>query len=115
MNHLSGIIADLENQRNAIDRALLAVREIGGTAGVTTPKRRGRPPKQPDAATNVTATDGRERQRAAMRRYWATKRAGGSNVATKKRGQAAAGRRRLSEAMKARWASMNPPKKRAVA
>jgi hypothetical protein len=111
MDDLSGIIADLEQQRDAIDRALAALREIGGEQPL---KRRGRSPRQSGATkAPYAATDGRQRQIEAMRRYWAAKKALGKAVAkkaTKRRGLTAAGRRRLSELMKARWASKNPPK-----
>jgi hypothetical protein len=108
---LSSIIADLEQHRDAIDRALDALREIGGEQPL---KRRSRPPQQSGGTkTADAARDGRQRQIEAMRRYWAAKKAGGVAVAkkaTKKSGLTAAGRKRLSEMMKARWASKNPPK-----
>ena len=87
MDDLSSIIADLEQQRDAIDRALAALRAIGVEQPL---KRRGRSPKQSGATkASYAATDGRQRQIEAMRRYWAARKAGGKAVAkkaTKRRG-----------------------------
>jgi hypothetical protein len=101
---LNRIIAELEQQRAAFDRALAALREVGGAAGsagaeATTPAKRKR----------VLSPEGRRRIIAAIKKRWALRRA--QKVAPKKRrGLTAAGRKRLSELMKARWASNNPPK-----
>jgi hypothetical protein len=111
MEDLTSIIADLEQQRAAIDRALTALREIGGTGSIAPAKRRGRPPGRKTDVTVATAN----RRSEGQRRRWAEKKAAektaATKPATKKRGLTAAGRKRLSELMKARWASKNPPKK----
>ena len=103
---LTGIIADLEQQRDAVDRALAALREIGG-GGAAPAKRRGRPRGRGKAAAANRRSEG-------QRRRWAEKKAAENTSATKlaakKRTLTAAGRKRLSELMKARWASKNPPK-----
>jgi hypothetical protein len=111
MEDVSTIIADLEQQRDAIDRAFAALRDVGGAAGEAAPaKRRGRPP---GSMKTVSADTGNKRSEGQKRR-WEAKKAAGTAVATKsatkKRGLTAAGRKRLSEMMKARWASKNPPK-----
>jgi hypothetical protein len=102
VSDLTNIIIGLEQQRDAIDRALAALREIGGAGSVAPAKRRGRPPGSNSAA------DAGNRRSEGQRRRWAEKRA--AKAAPKKRGLTAAGRKRLSALMKARWASKNPPK-----
>ena len=77
MNGIAGIIADLEKQRTSIDNAIAALREIGG-AGTVMKKRRGRPPGSGKAKKRTMTSEGRERQREAMRRYWAEKKAAGN-------------------------------------
>jgi len=78
MTDLTTIITQLEQQKSAIEKALSALREVAGvgvTGGAAPAKRRGRPKK--------------------------------SAPAVKKRasGMTAEGRRRVSEAQKARWAA----------
>jgi hypothetical protein len=101
MTDISNIIAQLERQRSAIDNAIEA---LWGVSDQPAAKRRGRPPK---AAKRGVSAEGRQRQIAAMRKYWAAKKAGGKKAtkkAAKKRGLTAAGRKRLSENMKRMWA-----------
>jgi hypothetical protein len=109
-NDVSSIIEGLEQRRDAIERALAALREISGAGGVAPAKRRGRPP----GPRKDISADTANRRSEGQRRRWAEKKAA-ENAATtkpavKKRGLTAAGRKRLSEMMKARWASKNPPK-----
>ena len=74
MNDLKSIIAQLEQQRAAIDRALSALREISGS---------GNRPAERSAAAGITKVrkkrrltpEGRERIAEATRRRWAAKRA----------------------------------------
>ena len=109
-NDLTSIIASLEQQRTAIDRALEALRGLGGQIG-TQPatKRRGRPPGS--GRKRVLSPEGRQRIIEATKRRWAAVRNAEKQQAPKKRGgMSAAARKRLSELMKARWASKNPPK-----
>ena len=109
-NDVSSIVADLEQQREAIERALVALREIVGSGGAAPAKRRGRPPGPQE---QITADAGNRRSEG-QRRRWAEKKAAEKTATTKraakKRTLTAAGRKRLSELMKARWASKNPPK-----
>lgn len=87
MNNLEDIISQLEREKVAIENALAALRGISGTGGyasVTQPtgqKRRGRPPKNPNAVpvasrkqSGITA-EGRRRLAESMRKRWAAKRA----------------------------------------
>ncbi len=111
MNDFDGIIATLEQQRAAIQRVLEALREVTGT-GFSATKKRGRPPGKKTGAKRVLSPEGRAAIIAATKRRWAAAKKGQQKPAAKKRGGlTAAGRKRLSEAMKARWASKNPPKK----
>jgi hypothetical protein len=92
MNGLDGIINQLEAQKAAIERALIALREVEGigTPGVA------------PAPTGI-ATD---RRSAAQKKRWAAKHAAESAPAPVKRkgGMTPEGRKRLAEAMKRRWA-----------
>ena len=112
---LSNIITELEQQRDAIVRALEALRSFGGgTEAAPATKRRGRPPGSKNAAVRkkrVLSPEGRRRIIEATKRRWAAaKKAQKAAPAKKRGGMTAAGRKRLSELMKARWASKNPPK-----
>lgn len=83
----------------------MPLKPCGGVSDQPATKRRGRPPK---GKKRSMSPEGRQRQIAAMRRYWAAKKAGGkmaAKKATKKRGLTAAGRKALSENMKRMWAA----------
>jgi hypothetical protein len=112
-NGIKDVVARLEKQKTAIDRALEALRGIeygdGNQPGVEAtevglssgPERKGR-----------MTPEGKKRLIAALKKRWAAKRAAeGTSAstavaapATKKRGMTAAGRKRLAEAMRKRWA-----------
>jgi hypothetical protein len=81
------IIADLEQQKRAIERALEALRDVsGGGEGVTAPvstKRASAPAKRKGGLT----AEGRRRLAEAMKRRWAVKR---SAAQARKRGRKAA-------------------------
>lgn len=117
MNDIGGIIASLEQQRAAIERALAALREVSGGAAPAAKRGPGRPPKSGAKPKRVLSPEGRARIIAATKRRWAAVRkaqglAPKKQTAKKKRaGLTAEGRARLSALMKARWASGNPPKK----
>lgn len=87
MNDLSKIVAQLEEQRDAIDRALKALREIGGSSG----------------AVRVAATS------AAASVAPAGKKKGPGRP--RKRRLSEEGRQRIIEAAKRRWAKVNATKK----
>jgi len=84
---LNGIIARLEEQKSAIERALSALRQIGGS-GVQS--REEKPPAlrkiQTKRKRGITP-EGRKRIAEAMKRRWAVKR---TAVQAKKRGRKAA-------------------------
>lgn len=84
MNEIESIIERLEQQRAAIDNALTALREVGGTEPE---KRRGRPTGSGKARkkTRHISPEGRQRQIEAMRKYWAKKKAGAAKRTSKKR------------------------------
>ena len=78
MNDVGTIISQLEQQKAAIDRALSALKDIGGP-------RPGRPKKSAGPATKKTtrkrrrmSAEGRARIAEAAKRMWAAKRAAGS-------------------------------------
>jgi len=84
MNELESIVANLERQREAIETALQALREVSGSASVSA-----RP-----AATKKRATakkrgglteEGRRRLSENMRKRWAAKRTGSQARKTAKR------------------------------
>jgi hypothetical protein len=84
MNSIIDVIRQLETQKAAIEKALEALREVGGesSGGSSAPvtKRRGRPAKVADLTAAAPAQ------------------------ATRKGGMTPEGRKRLAEAMKRRWA-----------
>ena len=114
MTDIESIIGSLEQQRSAIERALEALRDVSG-ASVPAAKKRGRPPGKKASASGkrVLSQEGRASIIAAAKKRWAlAKKEGKQKPAAKKRGGlTVAGRKRLSEAMKARWASKNSPRK----
>ena len=74
LSDLRKVIAELEQQKQAIEKALAALREIASptTTQAAPSKRRGRPPAQKQSRM----TDkGRERLRESMKKRWAAKRA----------------------------------------
>jgi hypothetical protein len=75
LNGVEGIISELEQQRDGIDRALAALREVvGGSAAPAVAKRRGRPPGSKNRGGNTEAEAGKARSEG-QRRRWAEKRA----------------------------------------
>ena len=99
LDGLTSIISQLERQKEAIERALAALREVDG---VTTP--------DPAPATPSTRKSKASNKRSlAQKARWAAKKAamvqeGGMNEIGKKPGMTDAGRKRLADAMKKRWA-----------
>jgi hypothetical protein len=110
---LDKIVADLRNEQARIGRAISALLEGVGLKEPT--KRIPRKAVAPKRRAGMTPA-GRRRQAAAMRLYWAARKAKAAPItnkatvaakaaAPKKRGGlTAAGRKRLSDAMKRRWA-----------
>lgn len=104
---LNGIIAQLEQQKTAIERALAALRNIEGTeAPASAPSSTG-PAKRKGGMT----PEGRKRLSAALRKRWAAKKAAEGSTAASLQKPAhrkvrftPEGRQRLAEAMRRRWA-----------
>jgi hypothetical protein len=98
---LIGIIAQLERQRTAIDRALEALREVEGVAA---------PPASKAASVKrSTVKAAIDRRSEGQRKRWAKKKA--AEAAPDQEPQAASktritaeGRQKLADAMKRRWA-----------
>jgi hypothetical protein len=103
MNAIDNIIAQLEEQKAAVERALEALRDFGQTGSITPAKATGKASARKGGMT----PEGRRRLALAMKKRWAAKRTGAQakKATTKKTGLSAAGRRKLAEAMKRRWAA----------
>ncbi|MGI8990507.1 MAG: hypothetical protein ACR2I2_13135 [Bryobacteraceae bacterium] len=110
MNELGGIIARLEQQKAALDRALSALRQVGGSDGSSSATS-----AQPKAAVTKTGgitPAGRRKLSEASRMRWAQKRAAQAEQERAEKNAAAAQKRRttiarkkMSETMKQRWAA----------
>jgi hypothetical protein len=105
---LTSIIAQLERQKTAIDRALAALREVDGAAA-------GEPNVNTPATRKGGMTpEGKKRLIKALKKRWAARKAAAQEAssdaapketpAPRKRSLTPEGRRRLAEAMKRRWA-----------
>ena len=112
MSHIANAISELERQKDAIDRALSALRAIGtsgtvrgasnNSAGVPRGKRR-------------LSAEGRRNIIAAVKKRWAEKRAAQDSAAAsqkaapakkaKKRVLSAEARKKMADAAKKRWAA----------
>ncbi len=84
---LNDIIARLEEQKSAIERALSALRQIEGTSVQSGKEIPPAPRKVRAKRTHGITPEGRERLADAMKRRWAVKR---TAVQAKKRGRKAA-------------------------
>lgn len=73
---LEGIIASLENQKSAIERALSALRDIEspGTLSAPAPAQKQTPARVASKQRGGITPEGRRRLAAAMKRRWAAKR-----------------------------------------
>jgi hypothetical protein len=84
LNEMQNIISQLENQREVIDRALTALREITGIgAPAATTEKRGRPPQKKQGGKRHMSAEGRARIAESTRRRWAEKRAADAAVSKK--------------------------------
>ena len=111
MSQIANVISELEHQKDAIDRALSALRAIGtsepapgatnNSAGVSRGKRR-------------LSAEGRRNIIAAVKKRWAEKRAAQDGTASKKaaptkkatkRILSAEARKKMADAAKKRWAA----------
>ena len=73
LTDIQSIIAKLEQEKTGIETAIAALRGLGGQA--TDVKRGPGRPKATTAKKSADASEGRQRQIEAMRRYWAARRA----------------------------------------
>ena len=118
MNEIESVIAQLERQGEAIERALGALREIAGTT-VPDAKRRGRPPGQKKrGGKRGMSAEGRARIGEATRKRWAEKRASEAPAAKTpraakkaKRVMSPEGRARIAEAARRMWAAKRAAKR----
>jgi hypothetical protein len=119
VNDIDNVISRLEKQRSALDRALLALREI---AGLNTPN--AQPVSQSTSGKRRLSPEGRRKIIEATKRRWAARKAGGTGTAPKsaaaashsRRGKLSAeGRKRLALAMKKRWAAAKKAGKQRLA
>jgi len=119
VNDIENVISRLEKQRSAIDRAILALREIAvpnmQDAGAAS---------QSKSRKRRLSPEGRRRIIEATKRRWATKKAAEEGTAPKRtagrsrsrRGALSAeGRKRLALAMKRRWAAAKKAGKKQLA
>jgi hypothetical protein len=104
---LNGIIAQLERQKAAIDRALAALRNLEGTETPAAAPPSSGPAKRKGGMTPA----GRKRLSAALRKRWAARKAAEGapaaappDTAPRKGGMTPEGRQRLADAMRRRWA-----------
>ena len=118
MNEIQNVISQLERQRDAIERALQALREIGDAAAPAAPKGPAPAQKKRGRKRGMSAA-GRARIGEATRKRWADKRAAETqaekNTATSakkpkkggqvKRSMSPEGRARIAEAAKKMWAA----------
>src|ERR1019366_2714659 len=110
---LNGIITQLERQKLAIDKALAALREIGGVDELATEVPT---PDAPATRKRGMSPEGKKRLIAALKKRWAAKKAAQNaapvtaplsnppKTAPRKVRFTQDGRRRLAEAMRKRWA-----------
>jgi hypothetical protein len=92
LKDVDSIISDLEQQRSAIERAIAALREIGG-APAPQPRKVGRPVGSGKAVAKKTrrlSPEGRKRIIEALKKRWAEKKAAEKSSARKARGKKAA-------------------------
>jgi hypothetical protein len=104
LKDIEGIISELEQQREAIDRAITALREI--TSGGTRQATPTRAAASPQRKKRRLSPEGRERIAEALRKRWAAKRASktlpAKKAASKQRTGQKGGRGRLRERPKRR-------------
>ncbi len=119
MDDTENVISRLEKQRSAIDRAILALREI---AGLSVPD--GHAVSQSKSRKRHLSPEGRRRIIEATKKRWAAKRAAGAGTAPKRaaapsrsrRGALSEeGRKRLALGMKRRWAAAKKAGKKQLA
>ena len=110
---LNSIITQLEQQLSAIDKALVALRDVAGSGAAPAEAPAAETPSRTSPGTRKSriSPEGKRRLIAALKKRWAEKKAAASMVevaprktTSSKSGMTEDGRRRLAEAMKRRWA-----------
>ena len=86
---LSDIIARLERQKTAIERALAALREVEGAAEPVSAPATTQPASTPAKRKGGMTPEGRKRLAEAMKRRWAVKRAASAVKKTVRKQRAA--------------------------
>ena len=103
-----GIVAQLEHQKTAIERALAALREVEGVAApAATASSSGAPAKRrgrPKGTGRNLRSEGQKKRWAAKKAAEATLDATPQKIAPRKVRLTPDGRKKLAEAMKRRWA-----------
>lgn len=109
MNNVEDVIAQLENQRSAIDRAISALREATGSVATGSDGYRATPVK---AVKRHLSPEGRRRIIEATKARWAAQRAAAAGPSQRsgtapalRKPMSPAARKRLALAMKKRWAA----------
>ena len=110
MSHIASVISELERQKDAIDRALVALRTVVASA----PKQRADNPAAVSHTKRRLSAEGRRNIIAAVKKRWAEKRAAQDNALpkktapakkTKRRVLSAEARKKMADAAKKRWAA----------
>jgi hypothetical protein len=102
---LKGIIAQLEHQKMAIERALAALREVEGVeAPAASAPAPGVPAKRKSGQVRNPRSEGQKKRWAAKKMVEAAPASSAPKPAPRKVGLTPEGRQRLAEAMKRRWA-----------
>jgi enoyl-CoA hydratase/carnithine racemase len=91
LTEFAGIISQLEQERERIDRALAALRDISDApqTAAASVKRRGRPPASKSTGKRHMSAETRRRMAEGQQRRWANKRA--ADAATTKKGKKSRG------------------------
>ena len=104
---IRNVVAALKQERGRIDRAIAALE------GLSSPARRGRPPRTVSTASRQPrgmSAAARKRLSEAMKQRWAKWKGKSAPKKTKTRpAMSAAARKKLSALMKARWAAKRKP------
>jgi hypothetical protein len=108
LNDIQSIISDLERQRQAIDRAIAALRDVSGPQGIVA--KRSTPVTGKKAARRRgISPEGKARIAEAQRQRWAAKRAAEQAAAKKTAAKKAAGKKTAAKKVAAKSAGTNSP------
>ena len=110
MSDIAAVISQLETQREAIQRALEALRGISGSSSLSSAK--GKAPRSRSRKRHLSP-EGRARIIAATKKRWAAQKAaqgrnakaGTATVKRKRRKLSAEARKKMGDAQRKRWAA----------